>query len=97
MYYRVDTLLEIDSEPTAILIVPDPERWASRWKLELVGKPEVAFYIYSAHLPASPGGTNEQLRLDGVEVIRADGDLLPDGTHIIYAGDMNFYDSDEPG
>ena len=34
--------------------------------------------IYSAHLPASPGGMNEQLRLDGVEVIRADGDLLPD-------------------
>ncbi len=72
-------------------------READRWKLELVGNPDVSFYIYSAHLKASPGGDNEQVRLAGVEIIRADADSLPDGTHVIYAGDMNFYHSGEPG
>ena len=59
--------------------------------------PAYTFYIYSAHLTASQGVDEEELRRLEVVEIRDHADMLPDGTHIIYAGDMNFYDSGEPG
>ena len=60
----------------------DAGRETDRWKLQIVDS-TIVFYIYSSHLQASPGGANEQLRLDGVTVIRNDADTLPDGTHIV--------------
>ena len=56
LYYRRDTFLEIASEH--VDLPTGNNREADRWKLEVVGKPEVTFDIYSAHLPASAGGDN---------------------------------------
>ncbi|MDY7107928.1 MAG: hypothetical protein SYC29_04750, partial [Planctomycetota bacterium] len=74
-------------------------READRWKLRLVGydAPDAVFYIYSAHLKASQGSDNEQIRLEGVMAIRENADALGADSHIIYGGDMNFYDNGEPG
>jgi len=52
--------------------------------------------IYSVHLKASDGYTNEQQRLAEVNVLRNVTDNLPVGTNYIVAGDFNIYYAGEP-
>ena len=54
------------------------------------------FYIFSVHLKASDGSTNEQQRLAEVNQLRFVTDNLPAGTDFMVAGDYNIYYSDEP-
>lgn len=54
------------------------------------------FNVYSTHLKASSGGTNEQRRLDEVTVLREHLETLPSDMEFIVAGDMNMYGSSEP-
>jgi exonuclease III len=54
------------------------------------------FYIYSVHLKASQGSTNEQRRLEEVSELRNVTDLLPVGTQYMVVGDFNIYYSNEP-
>lgn len=55
-----------------------------------------SLYIYTAHLKASSGSTNEQKRLQEVTLLRNFTDNLPEGTNYILAGDLNVYRSSEP-
>ncbi|MHC4993250.1 MAG: hypothetical protein ACYTGC_19960, partial [Planctomycetota bacterium] len=97
LFFRTDTLVEVPSGH--LDLETGAGRRADRWQLRLVGydDPPVELFVYGAHLKASQGQSNEQLRLEGVNTIRADADTLPAGSHIIYAGDFNFYGNDEPG
>jgi endonuclease/exonuclease/phosphatase family metal-dependent hydrolase len=97
MWYRADVLVEIPAAHADIFT--GAGRNADRWKLRLLGydSPGAQFYIYSAHLKASPGSSNEQVRHQGVIALRDDADALPADAHVIYAGDMNFYDNGEDG
>ncbi len=52
--------------------------------------------IYTVHLKASDGQTNEQQRLAEVTVLRNVTDNLSAGTNFIVAGDFNIYYSGEP-
>lgn len=52
--------------------------------------------IYSVHLKASEGYTNEQKRLAEVTILRNITDNLPIGTNYIIAGDFNIYYAGEP-
>jgi endonuclease/exonuclease/phosphatase family metal-dependent hydrolase len=52
--------------------------------------------IYSVHLKASQGYTNEQQRLAEVNVLRNVTDNLPVRTNYIVAGDFNIYYAGEP-
>ncbi len=52
--------------------------------------------IYSVHLKASSGTTNEQQRLAEVTILRNVTDALPDNSNYIIVGDYNFYGSNEP-
>ncbi len=52
--------------------------------------------IYSAHLKASQGSTNEQKRLAEVNNLRAVTDALSPNTDYILCGDFNLYKSTEP-
>jgi len=74
-------------------------RNTDRWLLQISGysSPLAKFYVYGSHLKASTGSANVALRLAGVQAIRADADLFPAGTPIIYTGDMNFYTDLESG
>jgi len=74
-------------------------RYTDRWKLHLTGyeSPSVNFYVYSSHLKAGDSPSEEAQRNSGVLSIRNNADSLPYGTHIIYAGDMNFYHNGEDG
>ena len=52
--------------------------------------------FFSAHLKASSGSTNEQLRLEEVQNFTAYINGLPSPKNIFFGGDMNFYNSGEP-
>lgn len=52
--------------------------------------------IYSVHLKASSGSSNENQRLAEVNVLRNVTDLLPTNTNYIVLGDFNIYSSNEP-
>lgn len=96
MFYRADMFTE--DVAGHVDISTGGGRYTDRWKLRLVGysSPDAALYIYSSHLKASTGASNEQERLQGAIAIRNNADALPAGTHIIYAGDYNVYSNAEP-
>ncbi|MBI5474200.1 MAG: hypothetical protein HY961_17835 [Ignavibacteriae bacterium] len=52
--------------------------------------------IYSLHLKASSGTTNEQTRLAEATLLRNHLNALPAGTPFIVTGDFNIYSSSEP-
>jgi hypothetical protein len=52
--------------------------------------------IYSVHLKASTGSSNEQQRLAEVNVLRSITDTLPQGSFFMVTGDFNIYASTEP-
>ena len=52
--------------------------------------------IYSLHLKASTGTSNEQQRLTEATLLRDYLNALPAGTNFIIAGDFNIYTSSEP-
>lgn len=97
IYLRIGRVFEI---PSGHADLPTgASRNTDRWLVQLVGYPSPAaqIYVYGAHLKASEGGKNEDLRLAGVNTIRANADALPPGTAILYCGDFNFYSSSESG
>ncbi|MFO0828010.1 MAG: hypothetical protein U0572_07645 [Phycisphaerales bacterium] len=96
MFYRSSLLTEIAG--SHIDLVTGAGRKTDRWQLQLVGysSPAARFYVYGSHLKASMGSSNETQRLTGAQTIRANSDALPQGTHIIYAGDYNLYSNAEP-
>jgi hypothetical protein len=53
--------------------------------------------VFSVHLKASPGTTNQNRRLDEVNALRLVTDALPPNSHYIVMGDFNFYSANEPG
>lgn len=52
--------------------------------------------IYSVHLKASTGSSNEQQRLAEVNVLRSVTNSLPSGSFYMVVGDFNIYASSEP-
>ena len=52
--------------------------------------------IYSVHLKASSGNSNEIKRLQEVQALRAVTDQLPEGSLFMVCGDFNIYGSYEP-
>jgi hypothetical protein len=53
------------------------------------------FRIYSLHLKASSGGTNEAKRLAEATILRNYLNTLPSGSDFIVAGDFNIYNASE--
>jgi endonuclease/exonuclease/phosphatase family metal-dependent hydrolase len=71
-------------------------RQTIRYQLRPLGvSPVTDFYLYNSHFKASTGSENESRRQVEASAVRANADSLPEGTHIIYAGDFNVYRSSE--
>ena len=71
-------------------------RHADRWVLNVLGYEGKRLYVYSMHLKASTGSANQEIRRAGAENVRDDIMILPSGSHVIVAGDMNLYSPSEP-
>lgn len=69
-----------------------------RFKIRLDGT-TTDIYIYNSHMKANGEGTEVTdiaRRLIEAELIRDNADTLPASANILYIGDLNLYDSDEP-
>lgn len=53
--------------------------------------------VFVTHLKASRGNENMQKRLASVENFTRELDRLPEDSFVLFAGDFNFYTSNEPG
>ncbi len=95
MFYRASQAIEhVESHAD---IATGAGRHADRWRLDLLGMEEpVSLWIYSAHLKASRGKDNREVRRSGAAAICDDMATLPDNAEVIVAGDMNFYTNKEP-
>ncbi|MGH7723814.1 MAG: choice-of-anchor D domain-containing protein [Candidatus Eiseniibacteriota bacterium] len=73
-------------------------RNATRYHLRLAGytSAEAEVYVYSFHLKASDGTTEQQQRLAEMQLIRANAETLPFGSHVLMCGDYNVYFGAEP-
>jgi len=72
-------------------------RYGDRWRLEGIGDYEdIIVWVYSVHFKASKGSENKEQRLFGANAILEDIATLPQESHVILVGDMNFYNSSEP-
>ncbi|RLS45914.1 MAG: hypothetical protein DWH86_04200 [Planctomycetota bacterium] len=95
--YRTDLVTEIPSGH--IDLSTGGSRNSDRWLFQLKGYTSTAasFYVYGSHLKASTGTANVDIRLAGVQTLRANCDALGAGVRAIYGGDMNFYTNTETG
>ena len=95
MFYNSTQLIEVADDHKDIYT--GATRNADRWHVIGVGENEgVDLWVYSAHLKASPGTENKTQRVAGVKAILEDVATLPKDCHIIFVGDMNFYNVKEP-
>jgi len=97
LFLRNDALVEIAVDHQDIFT--GAGRFSDRWHLKLLGytSTDADIWVYGMHLKSDPSGSSEIIRRDGVLAVRANADALPASTHIIYAGDMNFYSNGELG
>ncbi len=91
LWYRPDVWTLVDTT-----VVWNTPRYAMRYQMRLTGYDSAGadLYIYSMHLKSSMGFEFER----GVEMdnIRANAEALPPGSHIVFCGDYNVYNSTEP-
>ena len=97
MFYRSDRFTEVPSLHNDIFT--DAGRYADRWVLKLNGynSNDARICVYGAHLKASQGSTEENLRLFGINAIRQNAVGMGTTIPIVYTGDMNFYSNTESG
>ncbi len=68
----------------------------NHYTLKLLTQTPDTIDVYVAHLKASGGTTNENERLDMVNVMTNDLQNIPASHYVIFGGDFNLYNSDEP-
>lgn len=56
----------------------------------------IFFQVFNTHLKSSQGSSNEERRLEMVQTFTFHQQYLPNDAAVIFAGDLNLYDSNEP-
>ena len=96
VFYRSDAVFEVPAGHDGTFT--GAGRRARRWQFRLTGynDPFVDFYVYSGHLKAGTGETNEEDRLFGAENIKENIEEISGDPYVIVCGDFNFYSNTEP-
>lgn len=92
-YYRT-SVLDYLSMITLDTALRDINGWVFR--LDGYSSSGAEFRVYSLHLKASSGSSNEQKRLAEAAILRDHLNSLPAGTHFLVGGDYNLYGASEP-
>ena len=73
-------------------------RFSDRWRFTIDATDgSTGFWLYSCHLRASQGSSNEDDRESGTQTILNNIATLPNDANIIWGGDFNFYSNSESG
>ena len=92
LFYRDDTVTEIASGHRDIFT--GAGRNTDRWQMRLKNY-TFDLYVYSSHLKAGNGSSDQIDREQGATSVRANADVLPSGAHAIFVGDFNIYSNNE--
>ena len=92
LFYRDDTLTEIASGHRDIFT--GAGRNTDRWQMRLKNY-TFDLYVYSSHLKAGTGSSDQIEREQGATSVRANADSLPSTAHAIFVGDFNLYNNNE--
>lgn len=92
LFYRDDTLTEIASGHRDIFT--GAGRNTDRWQMRLKNY-TFDLYVYSSHLKAGNGSSDQIEREQGATSVRANADSLPSEAHAIFVGDFNLYSNNE--
>jgi endonuclease/exonuclease/phosphatase family metal-dependent hydrolase len=90
VFYKSDKLTFISDNYLSTAL-----RDIAEYQFRQIASDEI-LYIYSAHLKASTGTTNQQLRLAEATILRNHLNNKPSNTNFILVGDLNLYSSNEP-
>ena len=89
--YRQQNILQSDFN--FIITIPIPTNLRNIYEFKLIENTSGdTIRIYSVHLKASTGSTNEQQRLAEVNVLRSVTDALFLGSFYLVVGDFNIYE-----
>ncbi len=92
VYYNADKLtLEFNE------VIPTGIRDINHYTLKLKTASETRIEVFVTHLKASRGIDNRQKREESIEIFTRQLDRLPQDAYVIFAGDFNFYTSNEEG
>ena len=89
LYYRLNRITFLAATYIATAL-----RDIAHYQVRATPSSEV-LHIYSVHLKASTGSTNEALRLAEATILRDSLNSLPAGSHFLVVGDYNIYKSSE--
>nr|WP_298994008.1 T9SS type A sorting domain-containing protein [uncultured Polaribacter sp.] len=92
LYFNADKLtLEFNE------VIPTGVRDINHYTLKLKTASETRIEVFVTHLKASRGIDNRQKREESIEIFTRQLDRLPQDAYVIFAGDFNFYTSNEEG
>ena len=91
IFFKTNKFIFISNTPIRTAL-----RDISEFKIIHTNYPSDTLHIYSVHLKASEGSTNENLRAAEVDSLRKLTNSLPPGALYIVLGDFNIYRSGEP-
>ena len=92
VYYNADKLtLEFNE------VIPTGVRDINHYTLKLKTASETRIEVFVTHLKASAGISDRQKRSESVDLFVRQLDRLPIDAYVIFAGDFNFYTSNEEG
>jgi hypothetical protein len=97
LIYNTKTVQLIEQTTASTVASNGAARPTGRYELRPVGYDSSAdFYVYSSHYKSSDTSADRGRRNVEAQQVRANADALGQGAHIIFAGDFNVYNSNEP-
>lgn len=95
LYYKKDNF-DLIAQNVIITSVRDINSYVLELKTEDQATNPIQIYIYVSHLKSSQGSANEILRLEAVQALISALEEVPEDAFVIFAGDFNVYNSNEP-
>ena len=96
VYYNTDKLILEDSR-VITADTRDINQYTFKIKTEHYDTNPILFEVFVTHLKASTGYNNRQRRLNSIQSFISFTDFIPSNRHVLFAGDFNFYTSNEEG
>ena len=93
--YNTQTLRLIGETAIGTASGTGQPRQTIRHHFETVADATSEFYFYNSHWKSADDTDGRNRRRLEADAIRADADALGNGSHVIYVGDFNLYDSSE--
>lgn len=97
MVYYNDQKLELETTNVIPTRTRDINHYTFKIKIEDSESNPLKIEVFVTHLKASKGEDNLRKRFESVENFTRELERLPANSYVLFAGDFNFYTSNEPG